>query len=1160
MVESSSSSSSQSAQQQQQQRSPQVRRDLPPRRVAEQLFHSQSDDHDPYASERHLAVSSHHFRIVVEGHAPPLFVCNDDDDDEDHRTTTTTTTIACADEIRVEQEALWQLVKSQCQTAKLVRRNDKILNALTVQIPQACVTVATLARTTTTTFSSAAATLSTQLRSAQAFVQSLRQPPPPPPGNRHHDGDASAAVVPRRVYVSSHWQPANFIQSVEHVGGTKTTRQFCLKGRGVRVAVLDSGVDYTHQALSGNGTLAAYVAATADVGRDGLFPTPRVVDGYDFVGDVAGSFEPNRQDGVDYGDDDFARDDDPIDEWLGHGTGVAHAVLGVAGQAELLGFKVCIPSNQGCPDTAIISAIEYALDPNQDGDTADHVDIINLSLGSPYSHPYYSAVAQAIETAFALGVLTVVAAGNFGNRPGIIFQVASSPNALAVGATQAAETAFMGGMADYSSRGPSASSPIAIKPDLVAPGGPFDLAASGTGHVYHKGVKGTSYSAPLVTGAAALVKERCPECSPFAIKCILMNNAVRNVRYLTVDSSKVAPISWAGAGELQVYNAITADFWAYNLVDSQPSVSLGVLNVAKDMAVSKTIRVQVLDLAGGAVPLSVKASFVFRDPAKAKLDILKVSFFPETFELNRRSCGITEDVIVTFAINAKNVPSNHMTSSGEASIDPVASLDPNELDGWIIFTSQSNSPKKVSVPFYTILRKAAHVLVDNTVLPTITPDETVVRLGLENVGVGVAQIDTFELVHESPDDAEQGFGNTIMPADFRFIGYRTVFVGEPTCDYLVEFAFNSWETIVASVNTFFEAHIDVDNDGGVDVILSNRGPQQHKTNYTECRVLYTGSSEWSCAGYAPDHAGYSSNIVTRACSNDLGLTASPATTFQVRFTANSYSRFSIQTDTSGSDFYTLMFPNPALAGPSFDLNPGTTWSDIVVTGPGVTPDGDASRGLLLMTNSYRNPTSTGASTKETETIVITREGTNLFLEKTPDRLTYPKANRFDGPFCETWFEVGNICSLENPAIDSVLSFDEIFGQPDQPNNNGPVVNGETCVENATPQLQLSTRFPTDVPTSSPTSKPTSTPTTEPTDSPTSSPATSSPTRQTTLPPTEESEDGFRSPQTPSPSNSPNQQGIDFGQQPGDSSCRAVYYISSLLVAATLFLCLSHVPL
>ena len=63
-----------------------------------------------------------------------------------------------------------------------------------------------------------------------------------------------------------------------------------------------------------------------------------------------------------------------------------------------------------------------------------------------------------------------------------------------------------------------------IKPDLVAPSG-LSLAASGSGFQTYSKITGTSFSAPLVAGAIALLHEKCDrKCSPFALRALLMNN------------------------------------------------------------------------------------------------------------------------------------------------------------------------------------------------------------------------------------------------------------------------------------------------------------------------------------------------------------------------------------------------------------------------------------------------------------------------------------------------------------------------------------------------------------------------------------------------------------------------------------------------------------
>src|SRR5207253_9542009 len=94
-------------------------------------------------------------------------------------------------------------------------------------------------------------------------------------------------------------------------------------GKGVRVAVLDSGVDYTHKELGGPGTLDAYLAAYGDSPADPanrdpgkLFPTKKVVGGYDYVGESW----PDTQE---LADPDPIDCGGPIDCTGGHGTHVA---------------------------------------------------------------------------------------------------------------------------------------------------------------------------------------------------------------------------------------------------------------------------------------------------------------------------------------------------------------------------------------------------------------------------------------------------------------------------------------------------------------------------------------------------------------------------------------------------------------------------------------------------------------------------------------------------------------------------------------------------------------------------------------------------------------------------------------------------------------------
>ncbi len=228
-------------------------------------------------------------------------------------------------------------------------------------------------------------------------------------------------------------------QTVPYVGAA-AAQALGYDGTGVRVAVLDSGVDYTHRNFGGAGTAAAYAAAYGtkpadpqNKTRDRFFPTQKVIDGYDFVGETwAGN--PG---------DVLEPDPDPID-FEGHGTHVADIIagrsqdgkhVGIAPGASLIAYKVCSAVSTACSGVAIIEAIERALDPDDDGCMDDAVDVINMSLGAPYGQREDSSAAAAANAARA-GVVVVVAAGNSGDKAYVLGSPSSAPEVISVAETQ----------------------------------------------------------------------------------------------------------------------------------------------------------------------------------------------------------------------------------------------------------------------------------------------------------------------------------------------------------------------------------------------------------------------------------------------------------------------------------------------------------------------------------------------------------------------------------------------------------------------------------------------------------------------------------------------------------------------------------------------------
>lgn len=222
-------------------------------------------------------------------------------------------------------------------------------------------------------------------------------------------------------------------ETVPYVGG-KALQDLGVTGAGVKIAVLDSGVDYTHRNLGGAGTAAAYAAAATNptVVTPGVFPTAKVIGGYDFVGENW----PNSA---------LAPDPNPIDAGTGagHGTHVADIAAGAStdGQhkgmapgAKVYAVKVCSSVSTSCSGIATLRGLDWAMDPNGDLDFSDSADVVNLSLGADYGQREDSS-AQAVSNLVRFGIVVVAAAGNAADRPFIVSSSSTAPEAISVAQT-----------------------------------------------------------------------------------------------------------------------------------------------------------------------------------------------------------------------------------------------------------------------------------------------------------------------------------------------------------------------------------------------------------------------------------------------------------------------------------------------------------------------------------------------------------------------------------------------------------------------------------------------------------------------------------------------------------------------------------------------------
>lgn len=200
----------------------------------------------------------------------------------------------------------------------------------------------------------------------------------------------------------------NIADSAAYINATQLVDSQVASGSGVTVAILDSGLDYTHAAVGGPGTAEAFSEAIADLADTPAWPIGNVLGGFDF----------------------FNGDPDPMDN-NNHGTHVAHSVLGVSPDSGIYAYTVC---DQSCPGAAQLAGLEAAMDPNGDGDISDRVDIVNMSLGGDYGSNRGGAVAELIDSAVELGVVVAISAGNDGAYPFIVGGPSTTNNALSVGA------------------------------------------------------------------------------------------------------------------------------------------------------------------------------------------------------------------------------------------------------------------------------------------------------------------------------------------------------------------------------------------------------------------------------------------------------------------------------------------------------------------------------------------------------------------------------------------------------------------------------------------------------------------------------------------------------------------------------------------------------
>ncbi|MFD0112494.1 S8 family serine peptidase [Streptomyces sp. NPDC058320] len=281
-------------------------------------------------------------------------------------------------------------------------------------------------------------------------------------------------------------------------------------GRGVKVAVLDTGVDQTHPDLAGR------------------------------VGEAR----------------NFTDADDAVDHF-GHGTHVASTVAGsgaasdgknkgVAPGAELLVGKVLNDQGSGT-DSWVLAGMDWA--------AHSGAKVVSMSLGTSAPSDGTDPLSEAVNQLTAdTGTLFVIAAGNTGPGAPTVGSPGSADAALTVGAVDKQDK-----LASFSSRGPRLGDD-ALKPDIAAPGVNIVAARAADTSMgtpvdkWYTSASGTSMATPHVAGAAAILAQAHPDWKAPQLKGALMSSAK------VLDGGAFAE----GSGRVDVPAALGETVWATN--------------------------------------------------------------------------------------------------------------------------------------------------------------------------------------------------------------------------------------------------------------------------------------------------------------------------------------------------------------------------------------------------------------------------------------------------------------------------------------------------------------------------------------------------------------------------------------------------------------------
>jgi serine protease AprX len=280
-------------------------------------------------------------------------------------------------------------------------------------------------------------------------------------------------------------------------------------GQGVDVALVDSGVAPVKGLTSGN------VVQGPDLSFESQDPDLVHVDTFGH-GTHMGSIIAGR---------------DAASTGSFYAKADSHSYNGIAPDARLVSLKVAA-ADGGSDVSQVIAAIDWVT--QHAHDPGMNIRVLNLSYGTDSTQsPSVDPLAYAVERAWRAGIVVVVASGNDGTSPAQLAMPAIDPRVIAVGADDPRGSDSVGDdqVPSFAQRGTSTRHVDVIAPGvhvlgLRVPGGSADVANAGArvGGRFFRG-SGTSQSAAVVSGLAALYLQKYPQATPDQVKKALMTNS-----------------------------------------------------------------------------------------------------------------------------------------------------------------------------------------------------------------------------------------------------------------------------------------------------------------------------------------------------------------------------------------------------------------------------------------------------------------------------------------------------------------------------------------------------------------------------------------------------------------------------------------------------------